>query len=147
MYSRWKRLIRLGVKTNSSVSAIYVKTTTLTNTLTLTLTLTNPKTSPKLLLNYNCSTTRLNDSTSRLLFADSQRRLSTTWLAYILTPTDYNSWLPKTDCQPRQSPRDTAMRSNAMATATNRNSGVAVKDKYNVYGGWYSHTTLPRSSP
>ena len=66
MYSRWKRLIRLGVKTNSSVSAIYVKTTTLTKTLTLTLTLTNPKTSPKLLLNYNCSTTRLN--------ADCRRR-------------------------------------------------------------------------
>ena len=52
------------------------------DTLTLTLTLTNPKTTPKLLLNYNCSTTRLNDSTSRCcsqtLNADSQRRLSTT---------------------------------------------------------------------
>ena len=37
-----------------------------TLTLTLTLTLTNPKTTPKLLLTYNSSTTRLNDSTLRL---------------------------------------------------------------------------------
>jgi len=83
---------------------------------TFTLTLTNPKTTPKLLLNYNCSTTRLN-------------------VFYIATPLADR--LQKTHCATiaRQQPRDTAVLSiysRPMATATNRNGGVAVKDKYNV---------------
>jgi len=60
-----------------------------------------------------------------------------------LTPTrlhsdaDSTHWLQKTDCATiaRQQPRDTAVLSiysRPMATVTNRNSGVAVKDKYNV---------------
>ena len=69
--------------------------------------------------------------------ADSQHRLTTT-IAYILTPTQLADRLQKTDCATiiaRQQPRDTAVLSiysRPMATATNRNSGVAVKDKYNV---------------
>jgi len=43
---------------------------------TFTLTLTNPKTTPKLLLNYNCSTTRLNDSTLRLHSLTDYRKLT-----------------------------------------------------------------------
>ena len=73
--------------------------------------------------------------------------MTATTIAYILTPTDYSIdyrkptlhySYPDDDCSIRQ-PRDNcratllcAAYSRPMPTATNRNSGVAVKDKYNV---------------
>ena len=62
--------------------------------------------------------------------------MTATTIAYILTPTDYSIDYRKPTA--RQSPDNSratllcAAYSRPMPTATNRNSGVAVKDKYNV---------------